>query len=123
MPRRVLRSLCLTLLLAGAALPAAAHDLWLVPEETVAPGKPVRLRANVGMDFPKSEHAPDPAAFKRRLLIKPDGSEGVLLAAGKDGASGLLEFVPEQPGVYVAAVETRPKQIALPAERFNEYLV
>lgn len=103
--------------------PAAAHDLWLVPGETAAAGKPVVVRANVGMDFPNSELAPDAAAFKRRLLVKPDGKEGTLKAAGKEGTSGLLEFVPESAGRYVVAVETQPRIITLDADKFNEYLV
>jgi hypothetical protein len=106
-----------------ACTPAAAHDLWLIPGEEVAVGKPALVRANVGMDFPRSEHAPDTAAFKRRLLIQPDGSAGVLKAAGKDGPSGLLEFVPAKAGVHVIAVETQPRLITLPADKFNEYLI
>ena len=41
--------------------PAAAHDLWLIPPAKAETGKPVSIRANSGMDFPKSEHAPDTA--------------------------------------------------------------
>src|SRR4051794_26318982 len=117
-----LLSLCLLSLLAALS-PAAAHDLWLVPPEEAAAGRPVQILASVGMDFPRSEHAPDPAGFVRRVLIRPDGSVGELRAAGKKGMSGLLEFTPEKAGVYVVAVETRPRLITLPAGRFNEYLV
>lgn len=118
--RCTLAALCCAAL---TSLPCPAHDLWLVPAEAVERGKPVVVRANVGMDFPNSEHAPDPAAFKRRLLIKPDGKEGTLKPAGKDGNSGLLEFTPEARGLYVLAVETQPRLITLPADKFNEYLV
>jgi len=100
-----------------------AHDLWLIPEEKNVPGKPALVRANSGMDFPKSDHAPDPAAFAKRTLIQPDGSKATLAAKGKDELSGLLEFDPKQPGVYIAAVETQPKLITLAADKFNEYLV
>jgi uncharacterized GH25 family protein len=111
-------------LLAGLGLPSAdAHDLWLVPPEEAEAGKPVQVRANVGMDFPRSEHAPDPAAFVRRVLVRPDGSEGELRAAGKKDYSGLLEFTPGKPGVYTLAVQTRPRLITLPGDKFNEYLV
>jgi hypothetical protein len=75
------------------------------------------------MDFPKSEHAPDPAAFRRRVLILPDGSEGKLDAAGTEAKSGLLQFTPQQDGIYIAAVETNPKLITLSAADFNAYLV
>jgi hypothetical protein len=113
----------LALLALCFAATAAAHDLWLIPSEHPAVGKAVRVQANVAMDFPRSEHAPDPAAFKRRLLLRPDASEGTLTAAGKDGLSGLLEFVPAAPGVYVLAVETQPRLLTLPADRFNDYLI
>jgi uncharacterized GH25 family protein len=106
-----------------AVLPVWAHDLWLIPPEKVEPGKPILVRANVGMDFPKSEHAPDPALFKRRLLIGPDGKDGEFKAVGKDGKSGLLEFQATKPGIYILAVETQPKLITLKAEAFNAYLI
>jgi uncharacterized GH25 family protein len=100
-----------------------AHDLWLIPPEQPAGGKPVVLACNVGMDFPRSEVAPDPAKFKRRMVILPDGTEGELKAAGKKGDSGLVEFTPAKPGVYVAVVETEPKLITLKAQAFNDYLI
>jgi hypothetical protein len=105
------------------ASPAGAHDLWLIPDEPAAPGKPVLIQANVGTEFPKSEHAPDPAAFVRRLLVRPDGKAGVLDAAGTVGSSGLLRFAPAEPDVYAIAVETKPRLITLSADKFNNYLV
>jgi hypothetical protein len=110
-----------SLLLAVSAAPA--HDLWLVPGESAAVGKAVTVRANSGTDFPEGEHAPDPAAFERRTLLRPDGTEGALEAAGKEGNSGLVRFEPGKPGIYVLAVETRPKLITLGADAFNTYLV
>lgn len=117
---RIVLSLLLLLL---HALPAAAHDLWLVPDKGVTVGKPVLVRANSGMDFPLSEHAPDVAAFPRRVLFLSDGSAGMLEAAGKDDKSGLLRFTPEKAGIYVAAVETKARILKLSAENFNAYLV
>src|SRR5262249_48692031 len=108
--------------LAGAPR-ALAHDLWLVPPEQVEVGRAVRIACHVGSDFPQSEHAPDPAKFKRRLLFLPDGTEGRLEPAGQQGTSAFVEFVPAKPGGYVAAVETEPKLIALNAQAFNDYLV
>jgi uncharacterized GH25 family protein len=102
---------------------AGAHDLWLIPGETIAVGKVAIVRANVGMDFPKSEVAPDTTAFKKRLLVLPDGKLGDLKPAGKDGDSGLLEFEAKTAGVHVIAVETQPKLITLEANKFNEYLI
>jgi hypothetical protein len=117
------RHLLLLTWLAVIAAPAAAHDLWLVPGESYAVGKAALVRANVGMAFPESVHAPDPTLFKRRILIKPDGTEGLLEPAGKEDESGVLRFVPDQLGTYVLAVQTRPKLVSLEAGKFNEYLV
>jgi hypothetical protein len=121
MPTRPYSFAVAWLMLLAAA--ASAHDLWLVPAETYPAGKPALVRASVGMAFPASVHAPDPARFKRRLLVKPDGAEGTLESAGTEGKSGLLRFAPDQPGIYVLAVQTEPKLITLEATKFNEYLV
>ena len=43
---------------------------------------------NSGIEFPKSEHAPDTSKFKRRLLILPGGSAGKLNSVGTDNNSG-----------------------------------
>jgi len=102
---------------------AHAHDLWLIPGESAAAGKPTTIEANSGMDFPMSEHAPDPAAFARRIVFDPDGQEATLTAAGTERKSGLLRFVPTKPGKHIVAVETQPKLITLDADKFNEYLV
>jgi hypothetical protein len=106
-----------------AVPPATAHDLWLIPPEAAEPGKSVTFHANQGDAFPESDAAPDPAAFPRRWLRLPEGSEGELKAAGRENKSGLLRFEPARPGIYVVAVETKPRLLTLPADRFNAYLV
>jgi uncharacterized GH25 family protein len=98
---------------------AYAHDLWLIAPATVETGKRTTIQANVGMDFPKSESAPDTAKFKRRFVIDPDGKESELAAAGK----GSLGFEPKKNGLHILAVETHPKVITLDADAFNAYLV
>ena len=107
----------------AAALTVSAHDLWLVPGADPAAGKPLLVRASSGMDFPLSVHAPDVTKFSRRVVIRPDGREGPVDAAGQDGLSSLLRFEPAAAGVYIVAVETPVRQITLEAEQFNEYLV
>jgi uncharacterized GH25 family protein len=110
------------LLLVG--VPSAyAHDLWLLPPVQSAVGKPVVVRAHSGDRFPKSDHAPDPASFAKRILRQPDGSEGAVEAAGTKDLSGLMQFTPGKPGVYVVGVQTNPKIIKLDADKFNAYLV
>jgi hypothetical protein len=124
MTNREVPPLCLAFVLTLTSAPAAsAHDLWLIPEEAPAVGKPSQVLANVGMAFPESVHAPDPGQFLRRLLVKPDGSAGDLQASDKKDKSGMLTFVPDKPGVYAIGVETQPKIIELSAAAFNAYLV
>lgn len=109
-------------LLGAHAVPARAHDLWLVPAETAKASGTVTIFANVGEEFPKSESAPDVAAFPQRLLIRPDGTAGILQAKGKKDLSGVLHFETRGPGTYVAAVETKPRLLTLAAQDFNHYL-
>jgi uncharacterized GH25 family protein len=111
------------LLLLCTSFSASAHDLWLVPPEKAELKATSTVTAISGTKFPKGDHAPDTAKFKRRLLVNPDGAEGVLTAAGKKDDSGLLTAEPTKPGVYIAVVETEPKLITLKADEFNNYLV
>jgi uncharacterized GH25 family protein len=100
-----------------------AHDLWLVPGAKVEPKSATIVRVNSGSKFPDSEHAPDPAKLKRRLLVTPDGSTGTIEAAGTEDKSGLLKFEPRSAGIHIIAVESEPKLITLEAEDFNNYLI
>lgn len=109
--------------LLASAIPAHGHDLWLIPPDNAKEGKPALVRASVGMDFPKSVQAPDTDRYPRRFAIQPDGKQIDVKSAGKEELVSLLRFDPTQPGVHVLAVETTPKIIELPADRFNEYLV
>ena len=115
--------LFLLIFLAASAQPASAHDLWLIPPAKADAGMQVTIHANVGMDFPKSEHATDTATFPKRLCMGPNGKPLELTPAGQNELSGLLQFMPGLPGVYVVGIETKPKLIALDADAFNSYLV
>lgn len=99
------------------------HDLWLIPPELAKLNSPLTIRAHSGMEFPISVHAPNTAQFTKRFIILPDGKEMPLAAKGKEELSGLLEYTPNAPGIYVAAVTTEPKLITLSAEEFNHYHV
>ena len=108
-------------LLLLAPVPAAAHDLWLVPPEKA--DKAATVRAVSGSVFPKGDTAPDPAKFARMLVVRPDGTEAKPQSAGIDGDAGLLRFDAAAPGIYAVAVQTTPKLITLEPAAFNEYLV
>jgi uncharacterized GH25 family protein len=112
------------LYLAAGPLPGAlGHDLWLIPPEAPAAGAKALIQCSVGMEFPISVRAIDSKLFKRKLVLGPDGKEGSLEDAGTKETLGLMQFEPQLPGIYQIAVETQPKLITLPAEKFNEYLV
>ncbi len=106
-----------------AASTASAHDLWLIPPEKGEVKKPLAVRAVSGSEFPKGDHAPDPAKFGKLIHVRPNASEGKLAAAGTDAKDGLLTFTPDEEGVHIVAVTTVPKLITLEADKFNEYLV
>lgn len=102
---------------------ATAHDLWLIPPDRAATDSTVTIRAHSGMEFPKSEHAPDPAKFARRVALGPDQKSIELDAAATDKEAGLLQFRPSKSGIYIVGVETTPKVLTLEADKFNSYLV
>ena len=122
----MLQSLSAVLIVAAwfaAPVAVVAHDLWLIPPEKSQPNKAVTVRAHSGSEFPKSEHAPDPAKFAIVSLTAPDGTAAKIEIAGTEDLAGLLRFTPDAAGLYVVAVQTTPKLIVLEAAKFNEYLV
>lgn len=100
-----------------------AHDLWILPPESIGVGDKIRLQASTGMDFPCSSVAIDPAKFALRRILHPDGKEGTLSPEGIEEKVGLMSFSPSSNGIYVVAVQTEAKQITLAAPDFNSYLV
>ncbi|TAH38274.1 MAG: DUF4198 domain-containing protein [Planctomycetota bacterium] len=106
-------------------LPAYAHDLWLVPPEAAAAVKsPVQVAIAVGMDFPNSEDAPDPAGMQGRV-VGPDGAPRPLSSWKqlREQKRTLVEFTPADPGAHLVYLETQPKRIELQADQFNAYLL
>jgi uncharacterized GH25 family protein len=101
---------------------AHAHDLWLIPPETATGKQPVTILAHVGMDFPKSEIAPDTDRYPRKFVIRGDGKIADVKSVGKKDTSALLE-AEVAPGINVIGVATTPRILELEADKFNEYLV
>jgi uncharacterized GH25 family protein len=99
-----------------------AHDLWLIPPETADAKKPAKILAHVGMEFPKSELAPDTDRYPRKFVVRGDGKTADVKSAGKKDASAFLE-ADVAPGINVIAVATTPRVLELEADKFNEYLV
>jgi uncharacterized GH25 family protein len=112
----------LVLLALALAVPALAHDTWLLARSSsVQPGTSVILDLTSGMAFPANETA-----------IKPDrvARAGVRLAGSTSGledrrsAATSLQFTARlsKPGVAVAWVELAPKSIDLKPGQVKEYL-
>ncbi len=105
------------------AVPATAHDLWLIPPSGAKANERITVKAISGMEFPKGDRAPDPTKFAKRRGFDPTGKEFEVEAAGMDDKAGLLTFSPKASGIYAVAVESSPKVLQLDAEAFNDYLV
>ena len=112
----------LALLALALAMPALAHDTWLLPRRaSVPPGTTVTLDLTSGMAFPANETA-----------IKPDrvGRAGLRLAGetadlkDRRSASKSLQFTarPSRPGIATLWVEFAPKAIDLTPDQVEEYL-
>jgi uncharacterized GH25 family protein len=100
-----------------------AHDLWLVPGKyVIAPGQPVTIYANSGMDFPKSLNSVSPERVSHSVLAGKSGQEK-LPGLAVEGKSSTVACTIKNPGTYVAAISLHPKEIKLKAKDFNEYLL
>lgn len=120
MQRLVVLAVCLAL-----ARSAAAHDVWLVPATpSIGPGESMTLSLRVGMDFPASTNAADPARLTAYLL-GPDGSKIRIEDWSRDDGAKLTEtrVAPQSPGLYLATVQSEPSKIELAAQDFNLYLL
>ena len=109
--------------LGASAGTAWGHDLWLVPPAEGKANAATEVLAVSGTEFPKGDHAPNPAKFATRRVVGPTGVEATADAAGTRDKAGLLTFTAATPGVYALAVETTPKLLTLEAPAFNDYLV
>ncbi|MGE3164649.1 MAG: DUF4198 domain-containing protein [Planctomycetota bacterium] len=112
------------LLVAGLA---QAHDMWLIPPRAATVGSPATTVVSVGMDFPVSEHA-IPLERLTLQLLRPDGRRAEvaeLIDTRKDEAAkhSIVSVVPDTDGLWVLGCSTRPNQLELDAEKFNDYLL
>ena len=124
MPSGVVRK---SLILASSAAlllaPVLAHDLWLVPPSGAPVGEPLTVAATIGMDFPNGDHALTLDRFRARYL-GPEGRPKHLQWKVDEASHRTLgTLTPEQPGAYLAYLETTPSSIQLEADDFNKYLL
>jgi len=106
-------------------VPASGHDLWVVPlTPTVQPGEPVTVQLAVGMDFPMSTHAADPARVKA-VLLDPRGNRTAIGEWSRDEAGQVTQarVSATTEGLHLVCVQTVPNKIELKAQEFNLYLL
>jgi uncharacterized GH25 family protein len=119
------RWLCLSVafLAAFAALPAAAHEFWMLPASfVVSPGGKTSLTLASGEDFRGARvtfSAPVVAALRHYSAGQ------VADLRSRIPAKGELRELPlafPKPGTHVIAFDTHPSSITLEGEKFQAYL-
>jgi hypothetical protein len=105
------------------ALPANAHDLWLVADPpSVAAGAPLHLEAATGMRFAESLSAVTPERIAGFWVLDAAGQRHEVTGARTDGNLLRADVSLEAPGVALAALAIKPRTLELSAQDFNEYL-
>ncbi len=101
---------------AGVAAPAAAHDFFLLPQSFHShQSGPLTIRATVGSSFPTPEIVVTTDRVER-VWVRGTG-EPVLHVAGTDKSALLLHAMGAQPGLLVAAVKSRPRDVEYAEDR------
>lgn len=111
--------------LAAFAAPAAAHDFWIVPSQPVAPtARDAVLSLFVGEDFVAEEEKPFDASKVRsfrHFFGSPQIGEDVM-ARGAAGEKPMARIPLLGEGGHLIAMDRRPTNIELSAEKFEGYL-
>lgn len=104
----------------AAALPAAAHETWLLPE-TFAPsaGEALQMRMTSGMGFPGMDSAIAPSRLREAVLLQ-NGERLNLTVAGTGSGALLLTTNPKE-SAACAAVKLRPRVLAIESKADVEH--
>ena len=106
----------LALLALGLAVPAGAHDLWLVADPpTVATGESLHLAAATGMRFPESLSAVTPDRIAGFWVLDAAGQRHEVAGARDVGNLLRADVSLEAPGVALAALAIEPRTLELSA--------
>ncbi len=114
-------ALAAVLALVLLAVPALAHDVWILPSSfTPAAGELVAVRLKVG--HPKQDVEPVPRNPKRLVRLAAVGAAGEQPLLGQDGTdpAGWGRFA--EPGLSILVYEGSAAFLELPPERFEHYL-
>jgi len=119
-----MRKALLSASLLALALPAAAHDTWIVPVRwSVSVGQPLAVDLTSAMGFPK----PETPVRADRLVERRLRLAGVVAPldpeAGAPGADALrLSAVPKDAGVATLWITTSPRTLELKPREVEAYL-
>jgi hypothetical protein len=118
-----MRRALLALLLAAAAAPSVAHDLFFRPRPfRPEVYDPVEVRVLSG-SFVRSENAIKRERLADLALVGPQGRKALDPALwSEDEPESALSLRFEEPGTYVIGAALHPRPLALPAKEFNAYL-
>src|SRR5882672_7860273 len=113
--------LAASLVAAGVARPAAAHEYWLAPSRYIAAAhQAVDVSALAGTGF-RGERKPFAAPHCVRLTVRGQRQLD-LLPVARDGEYVWARFAPSDDGGALIAFQSDWTPITLPAPRFDEYL-
>jgi hypothetical protein len=118
--RHAYRSVVAAVLIALAVAPLDAHDFWVTPSSYQPKvGALVGVRLLVGQDLLGDPVARDAGAIRQFLVATGSGTRPV---PGRDGGdpAGILRI--DRPGLLVVGYQSHPRAIALPPEKFDQYL-
>src|SRR5262245_15357899 len=124
-PRRSLFALGLVAMAGLVGGPAAAHDMWIAPDDfALHRGQRLRARLLVGEALRPEQSKPYAADRTRAIELHDRRGVHDLRRAIRAGAEPLIEALPlSRRGQQLLALRRDWAAIALPAERFAEYLV
>ena len=107
---------------AALAIPAWAHDTWLLPRHgQVKPGRSVDFSMTSGMAFPKDESAIDADRVARGGVRLGGVTED--FDRRQEGRRALrLRAALERPGIATVWLELKPRTIELTAEQVAHYV-
>ncbi len=106
------------IMLIGTA--SQAHDFWIEAEPFyLEQGDKIELGLYIGVDLVGDPQPNIPEYYNDFSYI---GNQGQFPVEGELGRDPAGFFQPDQPGSYMAGLQTYPQFIELKADKFNEYL-
>lgn len=114
------RLILVAIVIASAAAPLAAHDVWIEPT-TFAPslGEIVGVRLRVGQDFLGDPMPRNTPLIDQFVVEDAEGRKPVVGRHGADPAGALRVAAP---GLLIVGYRSHPSTVEQTADKFNQYL-